>query len=375
MQSLKVIVSASFLVMGAVALSSLEKGPSTPGVYPWAYCDASVDTYGRPCENTWASKYSGCQGTMQSPINFVSTSSATNNQGQLIMSSSACSSFTALDGPSGGNGWTVDLNSECKATTASVPEGSSYVTFQGIDYYLIQFHFHAPSEHTLEGVTYDMDAHFVHSSLDGQLLVLGGFVNATATEDNAFLAKFWSTGFVGNTAVSETTRPYWFFPQDDRSLYHYIGSLTTPPCTEGVKWFHFSKPLTMSPAQLTAFKTALGGLNQTAAVSRNNRLPQPLNGRTVFKFAHNDVTYVMGRNPSSSPSPSPMPSPSNSSGHGSPGIAAFTPIGIIILLMIILWERWCDRRSSGGEERWKSGSTVAPEGPRDTPLQVTATPV
>jgi len=353
--------------MSALSLSSIEKGSSTPGVYPWAYCNADHDIYNRPCETTWASHYPSCDDMKQSPINFVSTTAAANTQGSITLSSSVCSSVKIISGPDSGNGWTVDMNT-CKASANNVPAGTSYVTFQGVDYYLIQFHFHSPSEHTLNGKTYAMDAHFVHSSLDGALLVVGVFADAESNTDNAFLNKFWPTGFAADSVLNTTVMPYWFLP-DDKSLYHYSGSFTTPPCTEGIKWFHFANNVSMSAAQLASFKTALSSLNQTAAVGRNNRVPQSLNNRAVYKFQSSDVNVIEGLAPSSSP----QPSPSNPSGHGSPGIAAFTPIGIIILLIIILWERWCDRSSAGGESRWKAGSAVTPEAVREAPLQVSST--
>jgi len=231
--------------------------------------------------------------------------------------------------------------------------GTSYLTFRGTKYYLYQYHFHSPSEHTLNGVRYDMDIHFVHKSVAGDLLVLGAFATAS-WNPNTYLDVFWPTNFLVDAEYTQGFSPYWLLPSD-LSINHYNGSLTTPPCTQVVQWLHLTSPIGMSFAQLQAFKAALSKLNQTS-VGYNNRNVQLLNGRTVYKIAATDVNVNWIRN-----SPSPSPSPSYNGKRVSPSVAAFTPIGIIALIIIIAWERYCDRRgSSADEDRWKAGTTVTP---------------
>ena len=153
------------------------------------------------------------------------------------------------------------------------PEGS-WIEVDETKYHLIQFHFHAPSEHTVSGNLYDMEMHLVHESEDGTLAVIGVLIENGRT--NTALAPFWhylpsapgeSTQMKGVILNAANLLP------STKHAYRYIGSLTTPPCSEGVKWFVLTTPIEMSHSQIAAFKAILYG---------NNRPVQPLNGRELF---------------------------------------------------------------------------------------------
>lgn len=153
-------------------------------------------------------------------------------------------------------------------------EAGNMVAIDGVDYELLQFHFHARSEHTVDGADYPMELHLVHrSTVDGSLAVLGVFIEEGA-ENGTLAGALWDRipgmayDMVDDSAV--TFDPYELIP--DGMVWRYSGSLTTPPCSEGVNWNVFMTPITLSTAQINAY---------TGLYDRNYRPVQPLNDRTV----------------------------------------------------------------------------------------------
>lgn len=151
---------------------------------------------------------------------------------------------------------------------------SSSLVIGGVTYALAQFHFHAPSEHTLAGKSFDAEAHFVHKSADGKVLVIGMFIRkgkASAELGPIFDAipaaestKHIAAGTIDVGAI---------LPKAPRYA-HYDGSLTTPPCSEGVSWWvEKSAILEVSDAQLAKLRAAVHG--------DTNRPTQPLGDRAV----------------------------------------------------------------------------------------------
>jgi carbonic anhydrase len=162
------------------------------------------------------------------------------------------------------NGHTVQLN---------YAPGSS-MSVQGQQYELLQFHFHAPSEHTVGGRSYPMEAHFVHKDSHGGLAVVGVLIEEGAA--NAALADAWAH-LPGHEAAEQTMADVRIDADAilpaDRRYHHYKGSLTTPPCSEGVRWFVLTQPISMSAAQIEKFE---------AAAAPNARPIQALNGRLLI---------------------------------------------------------------------------------------------
>jgi carbonic anhydrase len=163
------------------------------------------------------------------------------------------------------NGHTIQVNAP----------GSETLTIGGKEYELVQFHFHAPSEHTVNGRHYPMEAHFVHQAADGELAVVGLFIEEGAR--NPGFAPIWAE--LGNEPGDEEMvimlpdLPRHFLAGRSTGVHHYEGSLTTPPCSEGVQWYIRSTPTQLSRAQIEAF---------TALYDHNNRPVQPLNDRTLY---------------------------------------------------------------------------------------------
>jgi carbonic anhydrase len=159
-------------------------------------------------------------------------------------------------------------------TVQVTAEGAGRLQSAGTTYDLLQVHFHSPSEHLIDGRPVPVEAHFVHKAEDGRLAVLGVFVVEGA--ENPALAPLLSRMPV--TATPAQTFPTVsidlgaLLPQD-LSVYRYGGSLTTPPCTEGVAWHVLEAPVTASPLQIEQLSQVLDG---------NARPVQPLNGRPLI---------------------------------------------------------------------------------------------
>jgi carbonic anhydrase len=153
-----------------------------------------------------------------------------------------------------------------------VPAGGS-VTLDGKDYVLKQFHFHHPSEHTIDGKQFPLEVHFVHAASDGELAVIG--VMFLEGSNNPNLDAIWATapGREGKAAVAFNIDAAAFMPEQT-SAFRYEGSLTTPPCSESVHWTVMATPVTASSSQLSAFGTLF---------PHNARPVQPLNRRYVLK--------------------------------------------------------------------------------------------
>ena len=151
--------------------------------------------------------------------------------------------------------------------------GDNSVTVRDSTFKLIQFHFHHPSEERVNYKGFSMVAHLVHKNLEGQLAVVAVLLNPGTA--NALVDKVWThmpldagdrvrlpTGLINMNEL---------LPKDQR-YYQFMGSLTTPPCTEGVLWLVLKQPSTVSPAQIRLFSQLF---------PNNARPVQALNGRAV----------------------------------------------------------------------------------------------
>ncbi len=167
------------------------------------------------------------------------------------------SSFRIID-----NGHTVQVN-----------VGDSTISLTGKTYELVQFHFHRPSEEKVNGRNFDMVAHMVHKADDGSLAVIA--VLMERGEENPFIQTLWNNmPLEKNVSVSPpnpTINPSSLLPAS-RNYYTYMGSLTTPPCTEGVLWIVMKQPVQVSPDQISIF----------SRLYRNNARPiQPAASRLI----------------------------------------------------------------------------------------------
>lgn len=136
----------------------------------------------------------------------------------------------------------------------------STLTVAGQVYELLQFHFHAPSEHAIAGARAPMEAHFVHRNAAGTLVVVG--VTIRQGGHNPALAPIIAATppEAGSSAATAgaTIDPSALLPPDAGAYFHYSGSLTTPPCSERVRWFVLTKPVRASRDQIAAFGRVFG---------------------------------------------------------------------------------------------------------------------
>ncbi|MBI3774536.1 MAG: carbonic anhydrase [Gammaproteobacteria bacterium] len=160
------------------------------------------------------------------------------------------------------NGHTVQVNYS----------GDSSIKIGAQVYKLVQFHFHSPSENTVKKKPFDMELHLVHKNDKGELAVVGVFMQGGTA--NQTLEPVWAN--IPKEINKEATLTAQINVAEllpaKRSFYHFKGSLTTPPCSEGVQWFVMKEPTTVSAEQVKSF---------VAAVGNNARPVQALNQRSV----------------------------------------------------------------------------------------------
>ena len=153
----------------------------------------------------------------------------------------------------------------------------SFITANGQQYQLVQFHFHRPSEERLDGKSYPMVAHLVHKDSDGRLAVVAVLL-ATGPQ-NPLIKTLWKNlpreKDVEVSIEKVEINVAELLPKD-RAYYTFDGSLTTPPCSEGVTWFVLKHPTSVSGDEVDRF---------SRLYPMNARPVQPLNGREI-KTSH-----------------------------------------------------------------------------------------
>merc|ERR1712176_1192953 len=241
----------------------------------------------------------------QSPIDVV-TSIAVTPEGQQgergVTSFSSSPIFTEVELENTGHGLNTnfevgDFGAVIETMVDGVPTPQSLTP--------LQFHWHSPSEHTIDGVLYPLEVHLVtQTNVTKDLAVLG--VMYKYGEENSLLEKLWGERdaddfafrIKGETADASEDHLHEKgvtsdVPTDidvmvellpeDTSYFAYSGSLTTPPCSEGVYWHLMKTPVTASVDRVLNFQNVLSETQE--GVRTNNRVPQPLNGRQIVSFA------------------------------------------------------------------------------------------
>jgi carbonic anhydrase len=208
----------------------------------------------------WAAispEFSACSGKNQSPINLTGFIEA---ELKPIVFKYRAGSEDIVN-----NGHTVQINAQPGST----------ISLDGIQFELKQFHFHAPSENQIQSKSFPLEAHLVHADPNGNLAVIAVFFKQGKA--NPGLAKAWAqlpAAEGDKQTLSASLSPKEILPVN-RSYYRFDGSLTTPPCSEGVRWLVMKQPLSASKDQIDAFAHVLH--------HPNNRPVQAVNARAVLK--------------------------------------------------------------------------------------------
>jgi len=222
--------------------------------HTWSYSASTGPTHWGDLKT----EYQMCKiGKNQSPINITNTTKASLKPLKLDYNVKA---KTFLN-----NGHTLKV----------VLKNGAKLYIDNKEFKLLQFHFHTPSENTINGKHFPMEAHFVHSSKDGELAVVAvmfkvGKFNPNISKLILNMAKHPGNK---NNIRNLNLKANDLLP-NSLEYYRFNGSLTTPPCSEGVRWFVLKKPVEISQAQLEAFQKVMG---------KNNRPTQPINARMILK--------------------------------------------------------------------------------------------
>lgn len=201
------------------------------------------------------SSYILCKvGNMQSPIN-ISKRNVINKAIEFSLNDLNLSEVVLEN-----NGYTLQFT----------PKSESTINFNDDIYSLQQFHFHTPSEHKVDGNMYSMEIHFVYKNKNDEILVMAAFVkrgssNATLETIIQDIPKVNKSINIKDIDITE------LLPQD-RSYFQYIGSLTTPPCTQNVQWIVLKKPINAQKNQIDKIHNV---------INDNARPTQELNYRKI----------------------------------------------------------------------------------------------
>lgn len=253
--SLGAILTAALLLGGAGSLQASHAGTPAPGAGngKWAYT-------GERGPEHWAELSTGfatCrEGKAQSPIDIRG---ARPDFGEPLLFRYRSNSLTLVN-----DGRTIRVDYE----------PGSYIRLGQRRYELIETDFHVPGEHRVNGVAADMVAHFLHQDSDGNLAIVEvPFI--AGRRSNNMLARIWENlperpgaTYSGRQVGINPT----FLLPNDRSYYAYLGSLATPPCSEGVQWFVFREPVEVDASYIRRLLDLVGP---------NARPVQPLNGRPI----------------------------------------------------------------------------------------------
>lgn len=213
----------------------------------WTY--AEVDAWGETCAS----------GREQSPIDLAEATSEDLADPELAYTVSAAS---------------VADNGHAIQTTL---DDAGTMTLDGVTYTLRQFHVHTPGEHTVDGTTYAAELHLVHEADDGSLAVLGLLIEDGAADPVvAEVLDALPAEDTESAGVVESLDVTGLLPEDLRT-FRYDGSLTTPPCSEGVAWSVLTQPVTWSGEQIAAF---------AERHPDSHRPPQPLGERVLLQDTH-----------------------------------------------------------------------------------------
>lgn len=153
-------------------------------------------------------------------------------------------------------------------------EPGSWLKAEGDRFQLLQFHFHSPSEHHVEGKSFPLEAHFVHANASGELAVVGVLFEEGVKKSVVSAIEAAAPSKKEGSAPFEIKLDRVEFHPKSEPYFRYNGSLTTPPCTEGVRWYVLQSTATVTAEEVKTFLDQIGP---------DARDPQPLNARIIAR--------------------------------------------------------------------------------------------
>jgi carbonic anhydrase len=215
----------------------------------------------------WPATYPRCAGRAQSPIDLPPLP-ATAPASPLALAYPLGAAWELVSRPGGHPGFNVRPDAGAAPFNVTVGDAPAAI--------LVEFHLHSPSEHTVGGVRLPMELHAVHRDAAGRLTVLSLLFNVSATRNTVFDTLFWEAprSMRGVRGVELAD----MFAQAGPTYWTYSGSLSTPPCDEGVTWVVAQSTVGITALQLLAFEFSLAGVD-------NHRDVQPRFGRAVTAYA------------------------------------------------------------------------------------------
>jgi len=221
----------------------------------WGYFQHGEDAVVLPAQ--WGDHFPDCNGFKQSPIDIQNTTEASRGEFKFDYEATPLHVLN--------NGHTIEVEYE---------QGSS-MAINGEEYRLLQFHFHTPSEHLINGNNFPMEMHLVHSNTNGELAVIGvlieeGKKNKTFNKIIKSAPDYEGVVEVEGKYINVTK----LLPEDTDEYFNYSGSLTTPPCSEGVRWFVMKNAIEFSKKQIHKFENI---------IHLNARPAQEVNDRSIYE--------------------------------------------------------------------------------------------
>lgn len=261
LNAIALLLAAALFLTGADPGQPWNHNPKDPKLGPAAW--AAVDT-----------AYANCAadvGRKQSPVNIVTSQTTRATFDPLV--------FTE-------NGRTLTLQNTDHVLEVEYAGGATLKAgSQPTDSYVLQqWHLHVPSEHRIDGKEYSAELHLVYRNSIGELSVVGVFMDEKlppkANLDPVirnFPRRKGSVPFTSGAPSVMSLLPA------NRTFYRYEGSLTTPPCSESVKWFVMANPVGITPANLGTLHSLVSAFTDYHGYPDNNRPPVALNGRKILK--------------------------------------------------------------------------------------------
>ena len=246
---MKKVISSALVALAWVSASAIAE----PGAVHWSYeGDDGPEHWG-----DLSPEFVQCKvGLNQSPINIVSAVDADLPSLKIDYRTH-----------------TVELINNGHTAQANVAPGN-FLRVGGESFQLIQFHLHTPSEHRIDGVSFPMETHYVHANEQGELAVVGvlhseGPSSPDLVDFQSHIPEALNQPVAFKAALSDVP-----VTRLDTAYYRYNGSLTTPPCSEGVRWFVLKEPMPIAPEQQKEYQSLIGD---------DARGPQPVNARVVLE--------------------------------------------------------------------------------------------